>query len=485
MKQAATKGLVWSSLERVGRQGAQFLIQIVLARILLPEVFGLVAMVLVFINICYAIVDAGFSYALVQRKEIDEADCSTVFYLNIIIGLLTAAVLTLVSPLVAMIYGEPDLIPVLQMLSVGLFFRSLSCVQEALLKRDLKFKKMFYASLPCIPISGLVGIVMAYEGYGVYALVAQTLLYQLTYALFLWSASPWRPRLIFSKASLQKLFPFGSKLLAAGLINTIFENLYTIVIGILFPPASVAFYQRARSFERLPVSNIQVVLQRVFFPIMSKMQDDIAYMKATMKRIITLVSYASFGLLTTMAVLAEPLILVLIGENWLPVVPLLQLLCVVGALFPIQHMNFNAIIALGRSDISLRLEIIKKLLVVAIMLVTMWISVKAMVIGTIIASLLGLMLNTHYTNRLIGYSLDEQMRDSFIALLMSAVVIGVVLTLFHLTNLDPLADLLLGAVLAAVIGFLGLKFLPSKAREDICYISDSIIRVPILTKWLS
>jgi O-antigen/teichoic acid export membrane protein len=414
--------LSWSMTQEVTQRGLQFIIGIFLARLLGPEQFGLLAMLTVFIAVSDALLDSGFSSALIQRKEPTEADESSVFYFNIVIGFLLAGGLCLAAPLIAAFYHQPQLISLMRVLALVLVINSISVVQSALMVRRLDFKRQALISVASTAISGMVGLVMAWRGFGVWSLVGQQLAKGTIRSGLLWLLSPWRPKWLFRLSSLKALFGFGSGMVASIVLNNLFENLYLLVIGKLFSPVTLGFYTRAATLQTTVSQSLAAVANRVTFPVFSRLQDDPARLKRGLHRAMTTIALVQFPMLIGLAAVAKPLVLFLLTEKWAASIPYLQLLCFAGLLYPMHLLNLNVLIATGHTDLLLRLEIIKRLLVVVNISITFRWGVLAMVWGQVINNIIAYYLNSYFTRRLIGYSLAEQLRDLYPYLAASTVM---------------------------------------------------------------
>lgn len=410
LRQETYAGLGWSVIERFGLQGSQFIIGIVLARLLSPEEFGLVAMVMVFVAVGTTITDAGFSQAVIQKKNLSDTDLSTAFYLNIAIGAVVSGLVYLSAPWIAHFYRDSELVDILKFLSVAIFFSSLGQVHRSQLVRELKFKLSVLATLPATLIGGAITIVLALSGWGVWALVMNVLLVGAFRSVFFWFATGWRPTWVFSRRSLEEMLPFGSRLAAAGVLNSIFSNIYVLVIGRFFPPADVGFYQRASAFKRMASENLNSIVSRVLFPTFSKIQSDPERMRRVFVKAFSMLALVFFPIMGLMAGVAHPLIETLIGAKWLPSAPLLQLMCISGALYPLHAINLNVIKALGHSDKFLKIEIIKKALTVAVLFITVPLGVRAVIIGAVACSWLALWINSYYTRLLLDIGYKAQLK---------------------------------------------------------------------------
>ncbi|MDX9833896.1 MAG: MOP flippase family protein [Desulfobulbus sp.] len=437
LKQKALNAGMWSLLDAVGQRGVQFVVGIILARLLLPEQFGLVGMLLVFTAVAQTFVDSGFGAALIQKQNITKEDTCSIFYFNILMSCILSGCLCALAPRIALFYGRPILAPMLQVMSSCLVINSLGQVHNILLTKGLEFKSRAKVTLYASFLSGLIGIGMAYWGYGVWSLVAQQVGSAIFSVIFLWLFSIWRPALLFSFKSLREMFRFGSKLLASGLLNTIFDNIYLVVIGKFFSPADLGYYTRANTLQQLPSITLSSVVGRVAFPVFSTIQDDPERVKRGMKKALTMLVFINFPLMVGLAVVAGPLVSVLLGDKWQPCVPYLQMLCLVGLMYPLHLINLSVLQALGRSDLFLRLEVTKKLLIALNISITWRWGIMAMITGQAITSLASYYLNAYYNKRIIGYSIWEQVKDIYIYFFNAALMGGVVFCLTYLVNFNP------------------------------------------------
>jgi len=441
-------------MERGGTQGIQFIVTIVLARILLPEEFGLIVLVTIFIGIAGVFVQSGFNTALIQKKNVDEVDFSSVFYLSLVVAGLLYIFLFYTAPLVANFFEEPELEPVLRVLSFTLFFGAVNSIQIAVVARKMQFKKLFFSSLGAIIISGTVGLVMAYTGFGVWALVGQQLSNQLMVMVILWFTVKWRPKLVFSLERIKNLFSFGWKLLVSGLLDILYTNSQSLFIGKMFSPEILGFYNRGEQFPNLIVSNIDGSIQSVMLPTLSSHQEDRQRVKEIVRRSIVTSSFVIFPMMVGMAVIAEPLVKILLTEKWLPAIPFLQIFCASYALWPIHTANLQAINALGRSDIFLKLEIAKKIFGLIILAVSMPFGVYAMAIGVLITGIIATFINTYPNLKLIDYSFQEQWKDILPSLLLS-LLMGIVVYSIQWIGIGPPLTLIL-QVFVGVVVYIGL-----------------------------
>lgn len=442
--------LLWKFIERIGTQGIQFIVMIILARFLLPEDFGLIVVVTIFISIATVITQSGFNTALIQAKKIDKIDLSSVFYLNLFIATILYTILFFLSPFIATFFEQPQLKSILRILSIVLLFDALNSIQHTIIARSMQFKKLFVSSLSGVIISGSIGITMAYSNLGVWSLVMQQLLFHLTITVTLWYTVKWRPQLSFSMKRLGRLFSFGWKLLLSSLIDTIYSNIKSLIIGKQFSTSTLGFYNRGEQFPSVLVNNINGSILSVMFPALSKQQDNVKRMKAMMRRTIVTSSFIVFPMMIGLAVIAEPLVNVLLTEKWLPAVPFIQIFCAIYALWPIHTVNLQAINALGLSDVYLKLEIIKKLLGILILIISIPYGVYAIAIGSIVSGIISSFLNAYPNIILLNYSIREQFSDIFPSLLISLLMGAVIYTIQWL-GLSDIATILIQVIFGIIL----------------------------------
>ena len=362
LKQKTVTGIIWSTLERFSVQGIQFLVMIIMARMLTPDDYGLVGMLAVFIAVSQSLIDSGFSQALIRKQDRTETDNSTVFYFNIVVGFLLYGILFVAAPLIADFYNEPQLTAITRVIGLSVLFNSFVVVQRALLTIKIDFKTQAKAATAAAVISGIVGIWMAYSGYGVWAIVAQQLINLGINALALWILTSWRPRCTYSWQSFHQLFGFGSKLLASGLIDTIYQNIYLIIIGKLFSASDLGYYTRAHQFTDFPSSNLTGIIQRVTYPVLCSIQNEDERLANVYRRFLRISAFVIFPLMMGLAAVAKPLILILLKEQWLFTASLLSIICFQMMWYPVHAINLNLLKVKGRSDLFLKLEIYKKII---------------------------------------------------------------------------------------------------------------------------
>ena len=422
LKQKTKSGLLWSSIERFSNQGVQFVFSILLARILLPSDYGIIAMLSIFFAVAQTFIDSGFSSAIVRKKDRTESDLSTCFYFNIFVGLGFYIILFLCSPFIADFYDQPILSPIVKISGLNILINSLCIVQQAQFTIRIDFKTQAKVTLTSTIISGILGILLAYLGYGVWALVWQGVTGSFIRMLLLWIFSKWRPRESFSKDSFHYLFGYGPKMLASGLLDTTYNNIYPIVIGKFYSPAQLGNFSRAQGWASLPSSNITGVFQRVTFPVLTEMQDNDERLATNYRKLLRMSAFVVFPLMMLLAAVASPLVRVVITSKWDACVPYLQIICFAMIWYPIHAINLNLLQVKGRSDLFLRLEIIKKVVGVSVMCVTIPLGVTAMCFGMVFTSINALIINTYYTGKLIKVGYLTQMKDLlpiiFISLLM-------------------------------------------------------------------
>jgi O-antigen/teichoic acid export membrane protein len=450
LKSKTVSGLFWSFLDRIGKRCAQLIVSIILARLLLPEEFGLIAMLTIFIALAQSFINSGFGSALIQKKDATHVDSCSIFYFNIIVSIVTAGLLCLAAPWIAAFYDEPALIPLTRFLSLSLVISSFGLIQSTLLVRRVDFKTQLKVNMTSTVISGIVGIILAFRGFGVWSLAIQSVTLACLMTVFLWLFNKWRPSLVFSFKALKSMFAFGSRLLVSGFIDTVFRNIYLVVIGKIFVASDLGFYSRADSLQRLPSESLAICVHRVTFPVFSQIQDDSARLKRGMRKALTTLGFINFPLMIGLLVTARPLILIVLTDKWAPCIPYLQLLCIVGLLFPFHVINLNILTAKGRSDLFLRLEIIKKILLVVTVAITYRWGIRAMIYGQICFALVSYYLNSYYTGRLIGYPFKEQVFD-LLPYLGMAVVMGTGVHYLQLFAFPNNWSLLISQVLAGII----------------------------------
>ena len=454
LKNKTVKGVGWSFIDNLSSSGITFLVGLVLARLLTPSEYGIMAILTIFIAVSNSIVDSGFSNALIRKTDARRVDYNTVFLFNLLVSGLLYVVLFLAAPAISRFFKEPLLVEVMRVIGWVLVINALAIIPRTLFVKEVNFKTQTKISLIASLSSGVIGIGMAWTGMGVWSLVGQQLSRQLLNTLFLWIYCTWRPAWEFSMQSFKELFGFGSKILLSGLLNTIFNEIYSLVIGRCYTSAQLGQYTRANQFNQIFSSNLTTVIQRVSYPVLSSIQDESERLREAYRKVIKSTMLISFACMLGLAAVARPLILILIGEKWLPAVGFLQIICFSGMFYPLHAINLNILQVKGRSDLFLRLEIIKKIIAVGPLVLGVLFSIEYMLWGSVCTSLIAYFLNSYYSADLINYPTKEQIKDILPTFLVSFVTAAAMwsLTLLPLSNwlLLPL-QCLLGIALAVLI----------------------------------
>ncbi len=461
---SVTSNMIWRFLERCGAQGVTFLVSVVLARLLDPSLYGTVALVTVFTAILQVFVDSGMGNALIQKKDADDLDFSSVFYFNLSVCLLLYICMFFAAPLIAAFYNMPDLTPVVRVLSLTLIISGVKNIQQAYVSRNMLFKKFFFATLGGTIGAAVIGIWMAWKGYGVWALVAQNLFNAALDTIILWVTVKWRPKRAFSLERLKGLFSYGWKLLVSALLDTGYNNVRSLIIGKLYTSADLAFFNRGKQFPNLIVTNINTSIDSVLLPTMSKEQDNRERVRDMTRRAIKTSTFIMMPLMMGLAVCAEPLIRIVLTDKWLPAAFFLRVFCFTYAFYPIHTANLNAIKAMGRSDLFLKLEVIKKIGSISALISTMFISVEAMALALPVTSILGQIINSWPNRKLLDYSYRAQLLDMLPQIGMSLAMGGIVFTIQFL-RLPDIATLLIQVPLGALIYIVGSKLLHIDSYE--------------------
>lgn len=457
LKKDTTKGVFWSLIERFGTQGVQFLVMLVMARLLSPNDYGVVGMLVVFVAIAQAFVDGGFSQALIRKKDRTKVDNSTVFYFNIVVSVLIYLIFYLFAPCVSTFYNMPTLTPFMRVICLSIIINAFGVVQRALFNANIDFKAQAKASLIAIVISGAIGITLAFRGFGPWALVWQQLSNLVVNTLFLWIYSEWRPILAYSWKSFNELFSFGSKLLATSLLNAIYNNIQTIVIGKLYAAKSLGLYTRAAHFADLPSQQFTSVFMRVTFPVLCKVQDDLERLTSVYRRMLRVSAYIVFPLLIGMAAVAHPMIEVFIGKQWIECAYMLQIICFAEMWYPIHAINLDILQVSGRSDLFLKIEIYKKIVSLALLAISAPFGIIAMCYSNLLSSLICLYINTYYSSKILGISLLSQLKDLFPTISLAMVMFVIVqVVIFFISNV--FAQLVVG-VIVGVIFYISLSYI--------------------------
>lgn len=473
MKRKTINGMVWTVTERLSLQAVHMLISIVLARLLEPSEFGLVGMLAIFTSVAQSLLDSGFGSALIQKKNATQTDATSIFYFNLFVGILLAGILSLAAPLIADFYQQPTLIPLTRALSLSMVINAFGLVQLSLMNKNLEFKRHFSVSISAVILSGVAGIVAALSGLGVWSLVIQTLSHSLVRSILLWIFNKWRPTQHFSFSALKSMYSFGSKLLVAGLIETTFKNIYQTFIGKEYSATDLGYYSRASTIEQAATVATSMSLGRVIFPAFSPYQDDHKVLKQVFRKTIRLSMFLHIPLMMGLIAVADPLFRFLLTDKWGDSIPYFQLLCVVGLLYPIQVQNYNLFRIKGRSDLHLKLEIVKYMITAIAIALTYKSGITALLLGQIATAVISNSLNSFFVGKLIDYRLFEQLRDLIPSFLV-ALFMGFCVYLFGLLGIDShLIMLILQITAAVVIYYLINKIIKSnELRELMAIITD-------------
>lgn len=420
LQQKTLTGIVWSLFENFGSQGITGIVTIFLARILTPEDFGLIAMLTVFIQVANSLMNSGLSEALIQKKHSSETDYCTVFFLNLFFGISAYIILYLSAPKVAVFYNEERLIDLIRVIGISIIINSLRVIQETDLRKQLNFKPIVIATLPSAIISGVLAIILAYYDFGVWALVSQILAASLFTTLILFLNNGWSPQLKFSLNSFKELFGFGLNILLSRLIDIIFQNIFVIVIAKLFSAQEAGYYFFAQKIRQIVIFQITQAVQKVTFPALSTIQNNPEDLKNGFRKVMKSITFVLFPIIFLSIVLAEPAFNFFLNSEWLPAVPILQLLFFAGLLVPLHSVNLNILKVKGRSDLFLYLEIIKKSLVGIVLIISHKYGIHAIIYGQIFTSIIGYIPNGFFSNKLIGYSYKQQLSDICFSLFLSS-----------------------------------------------------------------
>lgn len=424
-KENVVKSLLWKFLERGSVQGIQFVLQIILARLLCPEDYGLLAIILAFIAIANIFVQSGLNTALIQKKDSDETDFSSVFWVSLLIALIFYLILFFTAPFISNFYGNELLVPVLRVLSITIFFAALNSVQYAMVSKTMQFKRFFYSSLGGVIGSGILGIVFAYLNFGVWALVIQQLSNNLLISFILWITVKWRPKFILNLSRTKSLFNFGWKVLVSNFLSAAYMQCYSLIVGKFFTAVDLGFYSRGRQFPNVITNSIDGSIQSVMLPAFSANNENIEKLKRALRKSIFYSCYFLFPVMFGMAAVAEPLVNILLTDKWAGCIIYLQLGCFYFAFWPVHSNNITAINAMGRSDISLKLEIIKKTFIVVEWIVTIRFGLIAVAIGQVVETIVSVFINVFPNKKLLNYTLKELAQD-----IMPSLCISIVMALF-------------------------------------------------------
>ena len=411
LKDKTVKGVGWSAIDNVSQYAVSFVVSIVLARLLSPDDYGLLGIIAIFTAICTAIIEGGLTNAIIRKKTPSQDDYNTLFFLNLMLSLFLYLVIFLCSPLIAKFFGREELVALTRVSSLSMIIGALAIVQQTRLTKRIDFKTQTKITIIASVVSGIVGIGMALLGFGVWALVAQTLSSQLLRTILLWVYNHWIPQLRFTVASFKELFGFGWKLMVSQLLNTLWQELYQVVVGRFYSPATLGQYTRAKGFSQLFSKNLTSVIQRVTYPVLSDIQDDKTRMINAYRRIIKTTMFVTAISMIMLGAISEPLLYCLIGPKWLEAATYLPLICLAGSLYPLQAINLNMLQIQGRSDLFLGLEIIKKIIALGPLFIGAFVGIMPMLYSNLVVGIISFFLNSYYSGKLLNYSSWMQLKD--------------------------------------------------------------------------
>lgn len=453
IKQKTISGFFWTFIQKIGSQGISFLIMIFLARLLVPEDFGLIAMLTIFLQISQNVVDGGFNQALIQKLDVDEIDYSSVFFINIIVSCVIYVFLFFLAPFVADFYQQDLLTPLLRVLALTFVINSFSLVQETKIKNALNFKRLTIIQIPSTLIGGVTGLILAYLDYGVWSIVALQLTTRTAYAIQLWFYSKWKPIFVLNVARVKKLFSFGSRMLFSTILTSLYSNIVVIIIGKFYPASQVGFYHNAKTMALTPSTSIKSIADSVTFPTFSKLQNDNTTLKPAYKKVMQVLMYWMLPIFTFTAILGEPLFRFVFGEKWIASVPFYRWLCVIAILSPLVNYNLNILKIKGEAKLFLKLQLYRRILTILGLLVMLFFSygVMGLLFIECLSYLVSFICFSHISGNFIGYSAKEQFLDKVPMLLLTAViaVILYVLMSFYVEGQDGLV-----LIIGMTIGFL-------------------------------
>lgn len=475
LKQKTVKGVGWSFADNIANQGITFLVGLVLARLITPEEYGLIGIILIFVAVSDSIVNCGFSNALIRKNDADDMDYNTVFFVNMVLSVVLFIAFFFSAGLIADFFSQPLLEPLTQVMGSIVVIHAFAIIQRTILIKQIDFKTQTKASVISSVMSGIVGITMAFYGYGVWSLVGQLLSRALLNTICLWIYSHWCPKLQFSWNSFRELFGFGWKLLVSSLIDTVWREIYQVVIGKCYAPATLGQYTRAHQFASIFSSNLNSVIQRVSYPVLSNLQDDKQRMKEGYRRVIKVTMLVTFVLMLGLAAVSKPMIQVLVGDQWLIAADFLPIICLQMMLYPLHSLNLNMLQVQGRSDLFLKLEIIKKCVAIIPITLGIFVGIYWMIWGSVFTGMFAYYLNSYYSSKFLGYSILTQIKD-ILPSFSIAVIMAVVIYSISLLPLSPFVLLLLQIVVGAVITLIICEGFKRPEYIELKSIIESMIR---------
>lgn len=458
LKEKTISGFIWRFLERTGAQGVAFIVSIVLARLLSPDVYGIIALVSIFTIILNVFVDSGMGNALIQKQNADDLDFSTVFYFNICLCSILYICLFIAAPYISKFYNDYSLTPVIRVLGLTIVISGVKNVQQAYVSKHLLFKKFFFSTLGGTIGAAIVGIALAYYGFGVWALVGQQVFNAFVDTCILWITVDWHPKLLFSFKRLKTLYTYGWKLLVSSLIDTLYNNVQQLIIGKWYSSSDLAYYNQGRQFPNLIITNINSSIDSVLLPVISLEQDNKGKIKSMTRRAIKTSSFIIWPMMIGLAAVAEPLVKILLTDKWIGCVPFLRIFCISFAFYPIHTANLNAIKAMGRSDLFLKLEVVKKVIGLTVLMITMNFGVFVIACGLLFTAISSSFINAYPNKRLMNYSYREQIRDIYPFIFLSALM-AVIIYPISILPINSMIIILLQIIAGGFVYIFGSKLL--------------------------
>lgn len=477
LKSKTIKGIFWSLGEQFGKKGIGLIVTLILAKLLTPDDYGLIGLTTIFIAIATAIVEGGFLQALIRKPHLTQTEKSTVFFTNLVVSFVIYILLFLFSPLISIFFKEPCLTGLIRFIGIQIIIYAFQIVQVAELTRKMDFKTQVKITLPSGIISGLVAIFLAWSGFGVWSLAVQTVIVGFLTSFFYWIHNRWIPSFVFSFSCLREIFSFSSKLLASSLLNTIFQNVYTFVIGSFFSTQQLGYYSFSMKIKNITSEQITSSLQKVSFPALSQVQNEEKKLQNGYKKIIQCSVFVIFNLMVIVAFFSGPLIRLLLNDKWSPSIPILQILCISGAVYPLSAINLNILYVKGRSDLFLKLEIIKKVLLTIMVSVTIHSDIYYLLIGQAVLSIIAYLINSYYSAQLINYSINKQLIDIFPSL-FTASIVGI--SLYFSEILFPFSDIVRLALMTFV-GFTSFLVSNLAIKNEAFFMINNVILVKAMS----
>ena len=457
LKQKVSKGLLWNTIHNLSMKGIQFLLMLFMARLLTPDDYGTVGLLAIFIQLSNTFAESGFSLALVRKQDRTQVDLSTAFYFNIVVSIICYFIVFCIAPWVAEFYNKPILTSLLRVLALTIPISSLSTVLVSMMNYNMQFKKQAMISITHTLVSGALGLVMAFMGYGVWSLVGQSLIATSLGTVLCWLFNRWHPSWTYSWKSFHEMFGFSSKLLLTRIIDTIYSNVYSIVIGKVYSPATLGHYTRAQNWAAMPSTNIVSILNNVSFASLSKIQDDIERLRAVYRKMIKTSAFIVFPLMFGLAAVSQPLIYFTIGTKWKLCALILQIICFMFVFMPIQSLSINLIQAMGRSDLSLKISIVGKVLSLLVLFGALPFGIIPMCWFSVVSSIIILLINFYYVDKLLGVSIFRQLKDLVPSISLSIIMYVAVSFTIRLFSTDW--QQLIAGVIVGIVMYIGLAFI--------------------------